>query len=248
MKKNKNSDQLSKFLSYVLGRRPDEFGLVPDEDGFFKIKEVIKALSEDPGWRHVRLAHINELFLTLTKPRLERSNDMIRAEDQSLLPKPEIIETLPKLLFTCIRRRAQQVVYRKGLFPMGQSPYVIMSLDKDMAFRMGKRRDSKPIMLTVQTARLLNEGQIIYCVGELIFLTHYLPKDCFTGPPLPKEKEKPASKPDKTKETSAEQKEYGSFFLDIKKDEEKAKLKRKRAKKEIGWKKDARKMRRRKKF
>ena len=39
--------QLAKFLNYVLGRRPDEFGLVTDKEGFVKIKDLIKATSEE---------------------------------------------------------------------------------------------------------------------------------------------------------------------------------------------------------
>ena len=39
--------QLAKFFNYVLGRRPDEFGLVTDKEGFVKIKELIKATNEE---------------------------------------------------------------------------------------------------------------------------------------------------------------------------------------------------------
>jgi putative RNA 2'-phosphotransferase len=37
------------MLSYVLGRRPDEFGLVPDADGFVRLKDLLKALHEALG-------------------------------------------------------------------------------------------------------------------------------------------------------------------------------------------------------
>ena len=43
MARQKSPKQLSKFISYMLGRKPAEFGLVPDQDGFVKIKEFIKA-------------------------------------------------------------------------------------------------------------------------------------------------------------------------------------------------------------
>ena len=35
---------LAKFLAYILGNRPDEFGLVPDPDGYVKIKALLKVL------------------------------------------------------------------------------------------------------------------------------------------------------------------------------------------------------------
>ena len=56
----KHTQKLAKFLDYVLGRNPDEFGLVPDEQGYVKIKELLKALNQEEGWRHLRLANINE--------------------------------------------------------------------------------------------------------------------------------------------------------------------------------------------
>ena len=47
----KKHKQIAGFLSYVLGRRPDEFGLVLDEDGFITIKEFLKAVNEEDGCR-----------------------------------------------------------------------------------------------------------------------------------------------------------------------------------------------------
>ena len=40
MSQQRSPKQLAKFLNYVLGRRPDEFGLVMDKDGFVKIKDL----------------------------------------------------------------------------------------------------------------------------------------------------------------------------------------------------------------
>ena len=64
MSKRKSSEKLAKFLHYVLGRHPDEFGLVPDADGWVKIKELLNALSEESGWGYVRTSHLNEIMLT----------------------------------------------------------------------------------------------------------------------------------------------------------------------------------------
>ena len=51
MRHKKDPKQLAKLLNYALGRDPDEFGLVPDESGFIKIKELLKALHEEDGWK-----------------------------------------------------------------------------------------------------------------------------------------------------------------------------------------------------
>ncbi len=55
----------AKFLKYVLGLNPDEFGLVLDKDGYVKIKDLLKAVHEEDGWRSFRQANINEIMISL---------------------------------------------------------------------------------------------------------------------------------------------------------------------------------------
>ncbi len=58
MNHSKNVRQLEKFLFYVLGKRPDEFGLVPDSEGYVRTRELLRAVSEEDGYRYVRESHI----------------------------------------------------------------------------------------------------------------------------------------------------------------------------------------------
>ncbi|MBW2208401.1 MAG: hypothetical protein JRG79_15965 [Deltaproteobacteria bacterium] len=63
--KRKTQNKLQSFarlMVYILGYRPDEFGLVPDSNGFIAFKDLIKALHEEPGWGYVRQSHINEIL------------------------------------------------------------------------------------------------------------------------------------------------------------------------------------------
>ena len=71
MKHRQAVDKLSKLIVYMLGRQPDEFGLLPDENGYVKIKDLMKALGEEPGWRHVRLNHIREVTYSAGSPAVE---------------------------------------------------------------------------------------------------------------------------------------------------------------------------------
>ena len=241
--KNK-SKQLSKFLCYLMGRRPDEFGLVPDENGFYKIKEILKALSEEQGWKSTGQGNINEIFLTMSDHGLERGESLIRAQDRSNLPVNEIIYDPPKILYIGVRNKAYPHIFEKGINPIGGKNFVILSSNEEMAVRIGKRRDSNPVLLSVQTRKLIKKGYDISQFGEYLFLVDHVPSDCFAGPPLPKEKEKKITKEKEVK--PKEQKEYGSFLLDLEQMEDKTAQKRKRAKKEIKWKRDARKNRRKK--
>jgi len=229
-------------MVYVLGHRPDEFGLVPNEQGFVRLKDVVKAISEEPGWGYVRKSHIHEVLITFREDSFATEGDRIKAAHphESVSPVPDVVP--PKLLYYCVRRKAYPVVCRKGLTRMGQH-HVFLATTQELALRMGERRDSKPVLLTIQAQRASETGVAFSMQGGLIYVVDHVPVGYFSGPPLPKEK-KEATKPKKeallTPETLP-----GTFTLDMERSRElqQQKLKRKRARKEIAWKKDARKFR-----
>jgi len=210
MAKQRSLEQLAKIISYILGRNPAEFGLVPDSDGFVKIKEFLKALSEEEGLKYVRTSNINEILITLPNPPVEIRGNHIRAihrnETSGYIPA----QNLPKLLYTCVRRKAYPSVLENGIRPMGFS-HVILSSEPDMAERIGKRKDPMPIQLVVQTEISLDKGMTFYDAGETLYLAESIQPGCFTGPPLPKQKE-PAEKRDVVNEPALDRMP-GSFLL-----------------------------------
>lgn len=196
MGQQRSPQQLAKFIAYILGRRPDEFGLVPDEEGFVKIKDLLKAVVEEEGWRHVRRANLNEILLTVPDPPIEIQDTLVRAVDRENLPRPAPVPEPPPLLYTCVRKKAHPVVMEKGISPAG-TPRVVLSSDPELAERMGRRSDPAPVTLTVQTARCLAGGVAFARVGEALYLAESVPAGCFTGPALPRareEKRKPQAK------------------------------------------------------
>ena len=212
MVQQRSVKQLSKFISYVLGRKPYEFGLVPENDGFVKIKELIKAFCEEDGLKYVRRSHINEILMTLPDPPIEIKDNLIRAKNRDNLPKLTLAQNLPKLLYTCVRRKAYPFVMEKGIFPMGFS-HVILSSDRNMAERIGKRIDPMPIVLTVQARKSLDKGIVFYHAGDTLFLAESILPDCFAGPPLSRQKPEYIKK--ETPEEHTLQKSPGSYLLEI---------------------------------
>lgn len=244
MKPNQSVQKLSKFIAYVLGRRPDEFGLVPDANGYVRIKEFLQAVTVEEGWRHVRQSHINEVLLTRTDPGFEISNNLIRASSRERLPERTAETEPPILLYTCIRKKAYPFIRNRGIFPQGRSR-VILTADKELAERIGKRKDQQPVLITVQTRNTQDRGVVYQRFGEGLYLADFVPPDCFTGPPLPKER------PEARKPVPAEKEparvEAGSFTLDLKNDADRIRnpgMRKKR--KEKGWKKERRQQRRHK--
>jgi putative RNA 2'-phosphotransferase len=198
MAKRRSLEQLAKFISYILGRNPAEFGLVPDPDGFVKIKEFLKAVSEEDGLKYVRRSNINEILITLPNPPVEIRGNHIRAKHRHAMPTNILAQNLPKLLYTCVRRKAYPSVLENGIRPMGFS-HVILSSEPEMAKRIGRRRDPSPLRLVVQTEKSLDKGITFYEAGETLYLAESIQPGCFTGPPLPKQKE-PATKRDTVNE------------------------------------------------
>jgi putative RNA 2'-phosphotransferase len=233
MAKRKSPKQLAKFMSYVLGRSPGEFGLVPDDNGYIKIKEFLRAVGEEEGFGYVRKSHINEILLSLPNPPIEINNNYIRAKLRDYLPGENQTRNPPKLLYTCVRRKAYPVVMVKGIFPMGFNTVVLSSMP-DMALRIGKRRDPSPVLLNVQTQKAMAHETIFYAVGEPLYLAESIPIDCFTGPPLSKQKTPSIMQDAQNKQISP--KLPGSFLVEERNlNDHKKSYQQKKKRKPVGW-------------
>jgi putative RNA 2'-phosphotransferase len=236
--------RLAKFITYILGHRPDEFGLIPDGQGFVKSKSLLKAVNEEPGWRYVRLSHLHELTLSLQPSPIEMNANLIRANDRADLPGRTRPSQLPKLLFTAVRRRAYPVVLEKGI-PPGGDGYIVLSGDEQMAIRLGRRMDNDPVILTVHTNASPTADIAFQQYGIGLYLAQHIPVEAFSGPPLPKERPAEASSA-KPKEPAAP-KTPGSYFPDplpIKEDANS--VTRRRNNKEKAWQRERRQARKQK--
>jgi len=237
----KSLKQLSTFLSYMLGHKPAEFGLVPDRNGFIKIKEFLKAVREEEGLKYFRRSDLDEILITVSNSPIEIKDNDIRAKHHDNLPGHNPVQTLPKLLYTCVRRKAYPFVLDKGIFPMGFT-HVILSSKPEMAEKMGRRKDRMPVLLTVQTRKALEKGTLFYEAGDTLFLAETIRTDCFTGPPPAKQKEAVIKK--ETLPEKREQKFPGSFIMDLKDSKNKKTSQRKKKSKNIAWEKDLKKQKR----
>jgi putative RNA 2'-phosphotransferase len=236
-------NELSRFMLYILGHRPDEFGLVPDEEGFLSFRELLWAIHEEQGWGYVREGHFREVLVGKDRFLFEAKGERIRAAERRwryALDEPAT--AAPKLLFVGVRRRAHPRAMEKGLSSPG---WVVLSPDRDMALRMARRRDQKPVILEVMTTPAQEQGVAFYPFGDL-FLAERIPAPCIAGPPVTEEvrqarelagarKEKPPEVPDIAP---------GSFVLDLSRDPDRSR--RAKGKKRKGWKEEARKVRREK--
>ena len=233
------------MLAYMLGHRPFEFGLVPDEMGFVTIKELLQALHEEPGWGYTREGNINEALIGEDRSLFEHVDKKIRTIDRKWsLDYDGEIELPCKILFLGIRRKAHPVVMEKGLRMIEGSNY-ILSTDREMAERIGKRRDPQPVILEIRLDAAWREGLSIRRFGDL-FLAGEIPARFIAGPPVPKSaiRSREAKEAKKKEQEIMPQFQAGTFLLDLEKAPSQYR-KEKGGKKKRTWKEDARKERKR---
>ena len=102
-----------------------------------------------------------------------------------------------------------------------------------------------PVQLVVQTEISLDKGITFYEAGETLYLAESIQPGCFTGPPLPKQKE-PAAKRDVIDEPALDR-IPGSFILELKekKAHDKTSQHRKKQKATV-WKKESKNIKKQK--
>jgi putative RNA 2'-phosphotransferase len=128
----------------------------------------------------------------------------------------------------------------KGL-ASAQERHIVLSPDRDMAMRIGRRRDQKPVLLEISTRSVSTAGIALKPFGDL-FIANQVPAEAMTGPPVPKKDMEATQKKEKAIPDKKPDFEPGTFVLDMNRDPDPSR--HPKGKKRKGWKEAARKMRR----
>lgn len=235
-------ESLCRLMVYILGHSPYEFGLIPDPQGFVAYKDLLRVIHEEPGWTYVRQVNINEVLLGKNRNLFQSEEQRIRAiERRWVLDFEHPALSPPKILFIGIRRKAHPIVIEKGLRPIRGDKYHILSPERDMAHRIGKRLDQKPILLEIMAESAQKEGVLFHPFGDL-FLATEIPAMYIAGPPVPKHVIK--AREEKSQKTTKSGPDFhaGTFILDINRDMGKSHGTGGRKKK--GWKEEVRRQKR----
>lgn len=157
--------KLSKTLAVVLRHRPDEFGVVLDDEGWADIDAVVAALRARGGFfARVDDAMLTEVVRRQAKPRyeLDREAGRIRARyGHSVEVTPDAPPAAPPaVLWHGTHARVLDTILADGLRPMGRRA-VHLSGTRDMAVEVGRRRvraDNPLVVLRVDAARAHADG------------------------------------------------------------------------------------------
>jgi len=138
---------------------------------------IDKLADHDLTWDEGRIFYENDPALK------DRTNPKIVLNDE--IPKPYYpVEEPPRILYHAARLKACYHIYRHGLKAAGR-PYLPLAITKELALRIGKRRDKSPLLLEISAQEAFLEGIIFRCHGTHMFLAKEIPPRFISGPPLP---------------------------------------------------------------
>lgn len=169
--------ELSKEVSYALRHAPWEYELEMDEEGFVPVSQLLTALDETGHYeRNVTVEDLRHMTEVNDKKRHEIVGDKIRALYGHSIPmhikKEETIP--PDVLYHGTTHKALDRILKEGLKPMSRQ-YVHLSKDIGTALLVGKRRDDKPVLLSVDAKKAYEGGIKFYLGNDKVVLTDYVP-------------------------------------------------------------------------
>lgn len=172
--------KLSKEISYALRHAPWEYELELDEEGFVPVVQLIHALNESGEYKEtITKDDILHIIKISEKKRHELKDGKIRALYGHTVPSHIRKEPVvpPDILYHGTSHKAYEIIMDSGLKPMSRQ-YVHLSTDTDTAVRVGKRRDKKPVILTVDAKKAYADGVVFYSSGyEKVILADFVPAE-----------------------------------------------------------------------
>jgi putative RNA 2'-phosphotransferase len=186
----KRRDNLEKLLIYMLGVSPDEFGLLPDKDGFVPFKELLAAVRQEEGFRGVTEGSVIEIVNRPTgESQLETEGGLIRVKpplvDYDLTP-PKV---KPKILYLAVKPTAWPSISEHGLGPKPNEDYVRLFPTTEAALKVYSRFCPNPVLITVNLVKADNSGAVIEAFSDKLYKTKALKPEVLSGPPVPQKPE-----------------------------------------------------------
>lgn len=164
----------SKFLSYVLRHHPELINLNLDENGWANVDELItKATNDSQGFTFEEL---DEIVEKNDKKRFVFNEDKtkIRANqghsidiNLALVPQQP-----PEFLYHGTAQSNIDSILEKGIEKRSRQ-HVHLSQDKETANKVGMRH-GKPIILTINTQKMSEDGFEFYLSENNVWLTDFV--------------------------------------------------------------------------
>lgn len=168
---------ISRLLSHALRHVPGEYGLVLDPEGWVPVSEVLGAFHRlGPEWESVDEAVLQDVLATAEKKRHQIKDGRIRAVHGHSVPVQPSNQPSqpPAVLFHGTARDAVAAIREAGILPM-QRQYVHLSETVDQARQVGRRKDTDPVILAVDTSLAVSQGVGFHRSASGVWLAETIP-------------------------------------------------------------------------
>lgn len=164
----------SKFLSYVLRHHPELINLNLDENGWANVDELITKSKNDS--QDFTFEELDEIVETNDKKRFIFNEDKTRIRanqghsidiNLALIPQQP-----PEFLYHGTAQRNIESILEKGIEKRNRQ-HVHLSQDIETATKVGMRH-GKPIILTINTEKMFDDGIEFYLSENNVWLTDFI--------------------------------------------------------------------------
>lgn len=172
---DKRRTRISKFVSKVLRHAPESVGLVLEPGGWVSVDDLLRGLA-NAGTR-VSREELETVVRLCEKQRFAFSDDgfKIRANQGHSTEVEMDFEPTepPSELFHGTAAATLPIILRDGLLKMARH-HVHLSVDTETATKVGQRH-GKPVVLTVDAARMRADGHVFYRSANGVWLVEHVP-------------------------------------------------------------------------
>lgn len=169
-----DTKRISKFLSLILRHQPGIIGLNLDESGWAEVEEL-RVKSAKKG-KHFSLEELDEVVETNNKKRFAFNEDKtkIRASQGHSIDIDLALEAVqpPDFLYHGTAEANISSILGKGIEKRTRQ-HVHLSADKETATKVGMRH-GKPIILTIRTGKMHEDGLAFYQSANGVWLTEFV--------------------------------------------------------------------------
>jgi putative RNA 2'-phosphotransferase len=169
-----------KFISLILRHNPQKIGIKLDLFGWATVDELLAALKRNG--HSLSFPQLEELVSSNDKQRYTFNHDKscIRANQGHSLELDLQLEAQkpPKWLYHGTASRFLPYINEQGLLRRNRH-HVHLSLDKETAHNVGSRH-GKPVILTIDTSAMHNDGHLFYCSKNGVWLVEHIPPRYFS--------------------------------------------------------------------
>lgn len=167
--------KISKFLSYVLRHHPELINLNLDENGWANVDELITRSKRDPH-EGISFEELDEIVETNDKKRFIFNEDKTRIRanqghsidiNLALIPQKP-----PEFLYHGTAQSNIDSIFEKGIEKRNRQ-HVHLSQDIETATKVGMRH-GKPIILTINTEKMFDDGIEFYLSENNVWLTDFV--------------------------------------------------------------------------